>query len=305
MEQPTLRGIVTPLVTPFNPDGSVIEPLYHDHARSCLADGSHFLSPFGTTGEAASVGVAARMTALEGLINSETAKPDQLLPGTGLTAVADTVALTRHAVDLGVSAVMLLPPYYFKGVSDDGLYRYIAQLIEQVADSRLRIILYHIPKFAGVGFSPALTRKLAIDFPGVIAGYKDSGGQWANTTQILRAAPDIAVFPGSETMLSQGMASGGAGCISASCNVNAKGIRALYDALTEGRGAEAKDLTLQVNHVRSALEAAGLITGAKSVVAFRSGSAEWTRTMPPLADAPAEPHPALAEVLSAQSAEIS
>ena len=305
MERPTLRGIVTPLLTPFNADGSLAEALFHDHARFCLSEGSHFLSPFGTTGEAASVPVAARMAALEGLISAGVAQPDQLLPGTGLTSVADTVALTRHAVDLGVRAVMLLPPFFFSDAGDSGLFRYVAQVIETIADPRLSIVLYNIPRYAGVGYSAALTHKLALDFPGVVAGYKDSGGQWAHTAQILRAAPQIAVFPGSEVMLPQAMASGGAGCISASCNINARGIRALYDALAEGRSAEAKDLTLQVAHLRQALEAVGLITGAKSVVAARTGVSDWLRVLPPLLDAPAELSDALSNWLADQSSAMS
>ena len=295
MDQPSLRGIVTPLLTPFSPDGTIASALYVDHARHCLAEGSHFLSPFGTTGEAANVPVAARKEALEHLIETGAARPDQLLPGTGLTSLGDTVDLTRHAVELGVSAVMLLPPYFYTDAGDAGLYRYVAGVIERIADPRVRIVLYHIPKYAGVGYSPALTQKLALDFPGVVVGYKDSGGKWAHTAQILRAAPQLSVFPGSETMLPQAMASGGAGCISASCNVNAREIRALYDALTEDRIDEARDLALQVSHLRKLLEAAGLIGGAKSIVAARTGEPGWLRVLPPLTDAPGELSPELSD----------
>ena len=305
MERPPLRGIVTPLLTPFNADGTLAEALYHDHARSCLSEGSHFLSPFGTTGEAASISMAARMAALERLIAAGVARPDQLLPGTGLSSLADTITLTQHAVELGVRAVMLLPPFFYSDASDDGLFRHVAQIIETIAHPGLSIVLYHIPKYSGVGYSPALTHKLALDFPGVVAGYKDSGGQWAHTAQILRAAPQIAVFPGSEVMLPQAMASGGAGCISASCNVNARGIRALYDALDAGRSADAKDLTLKVTHLRKSLEAAGLITGAKAVMAARTGVPDWLRVLPPLLDAPAELSDALSDWLADQSSAIS
>lgn len=305
MEHNQLRGIVTPLLTPFLPDGSIAQTLYHDHARQCLADGSHFLSPFGTTGEATNVSMAARMQALEGLVETGTATPSQLLPGAGLASLGDTVQLTRHAVELGVGAVMLLPPFFYKDADDDGLYRYFAQVIEQVADDRLRIILYHIPKYAGLGISPDLTRKLAGDFPGIIAGYKDSGGVWDNTANVLQAAPQISVFPGSEAMLPQAIASGGAGCISASCNVNVAQIRKLYDALVGGNTDEARARAEGVTHVRKAMEAAGLIQGAKSVIAARTGQSDWTRCLPPLADAPAELSPALADIFGAQSSEIS
>jgi len=286
MDQPALRGIVTPLVTPFTTAGTVDTQQYENHARQCLADGSHFLSPFGTTGEAASVSMDARKHTLEALVEGGAARPDQLLPGTGLTSLDETVDLSRHAVEIGASAVMLLPPFFFKDATDEGLYRYFAQVIERIGDERLRIVLYNIPKFSGVPISAALTRRLALDFPGIIAGYKDSGGQWANTVQIIRAAPEIAVFPGSETMLPQAIATGGAGCISASCNVNAAGIRALYDALISGDTVMAKDRALQVNHVRQALEKNGLIPACKAIIAARTGHDGWLRLLPPLADAP-------------------
>lgn len=298
MDRLDLRGIVTPLLTPFNADGTIAETLYHEHATRCLDDGAHFLSPFGTTGEAASVPIAERRTALENLVASNAASAHRLLPGTGLTSLVDTMALTAHAVEVGVAGVMVLPPYFVADATDAGLYRYVAQLIEGLADNRLRIILYNIPKYTGASFSPTLTRKLSIDFPGVIVGYKDSSGQWLNTAQVIRAAPDISVFPGAETMLPQAMATGGAGCISASCNVNVTEIRRLFDLLDSGDHAGAKDLSLEVNHVRKALENGGLIQNSKAVIAARTKEPGWLRCLPPLQDAAAELSPELQALVS-------
>ncbi|MEM9319688.1 MAG: dihydrodipicolinate synthase family protein [Pseudomonadota bacterium] len=305
MDDPKLSGVITPLLTPFNADGSIATRLYTAHAARCLADGSSFLSPFGTTGEAASVPVAARTKALEELVSKNAARPDQLIPGTGLTSLADTVALTRLALAVGARAVMILPPYFYRDAEDEGLYRYMAQLIEDVGSDHLRIILYNIPQNTGLGFSPALTRRLSLDYPGIIAGYKDSSGQWGHTVQILRAAPGLAIFPGSESFLPQAMAAGGAGCISASCNVNLPAIRALYDALLEGSDGEAKDLSLEVNHVRKALASAGLITASKAIIATRTNEPDWRRCLPPLRDAPAELTPALAAIAEGQRSAIS
>ncbi|MEM6609387.1 MAG: dihydrodipicolinate synthase family protein [Pseudomonadota bacterium] len=300
-----LHGVVTPLLTPFLADGTIAQNLFDAHAAQCLSEGSHYLAPFGTTGEATSIGMAARQDALERLLTSQNVQPNQLMPGTGLNAVQDTAALTRHAVGLGVAAVLLLPPFYYKNADEDGLYRYVATLIETVADDRLRIVLYHIPKFTGTGFSPAITRRLALDYPGIVAGYKDSSGQWMNTAQILRAAPDLAVFPGSESFLPQALAAGGAGCISASCNVNVAAIRAVYDALKAGENDKAKDRILEIEYVRQQLEGAGLIAASKAILALRTGQTDWLRCLPPLSDATAELSPALRDIARGQMSEIS
>lgn len=305
MDHDRLSGVVTPILTPFTPQGRIATDLFCDHARNCLSGGSHYLAPFGTTGEATSIAMADRMTAVEDLVKSDAARADQLMPGTGLTSLSDTMTLTRHAAELGVAAVLILPPFFYKTSNDDGLYRYYAQLIEGLGADCPKIILYHIPQISGVGISPALTHKLALDFPGVIAGYKDSSGQWKNTTQILRAAPGISVFPASEAMLQQALASGGAGCISATCNVNVAEIRKLYDLLRDGQHVEAKELALDVDHVRGVVEKHGVIGGSKSVMAARTGNPEWLRCLPPLPHAPAELSPALEAVANRQNSEIS
>lgn len=288
MTLPRLDGIVTPLLTPFDADRQVATRLFCDHARFCLAQGSHLLAPFGTTGEAASLSMAARKRGLEDLIKTGAAPAEYLLPGTGLTALEDTVTLTRHAHDLGVAGVLMLPPYFFKNPSQDEVYRYFATVIEQLGAECPRIVLYHIPAQTGLPISPALTRKLALDFPGVIAGYKDSSNQWSNSAQILRVAPDVAVFTASEALMPQALASGAAGCISATCNVNTAQIRTLFDCLRDKRAAEAKDLVLSVSHARTALAKGGLITACKSVLAARTQDPDWLRCLPPLHDAPAE-----------------
>ncbi|MBF9030256.1 dihydrodipicolinate synthase family protein [Rhodobacterales bacterium HKCCE3408] len=280
-----LKGVVTPLLTPFNDTGAIAESLYHAHAADMLAGGSHYLSPFGTTGEATSVPTAARMVALERLVESGTARPDQLMPGTGLAALADSAFLTRHALDLGVAAVMVLPPFFYADASDEGLYRYFATLIEDLASDRLRVCLYHIPQNTRVGISPELAGRLARDFPGIVAGYKDSSGNWENTLTVIQAAPSISVFPASEALLPQALEAGAAGCISATCNVNIRAIRALYDGLISGDGGT-DDRMPDIRRIREAVAAAGLIPAMKSVMAKKTGDDRWLTCLPPLRDAP-------------------
>ena len=176
--QDRLCGVITPLLTPFERDLSIAQQLYHQHAAECLENGAHYLSPFGTTGEAAGHSAAERMAALEALVVSGAARPDQLMPGTGVCSLSETLTLTRHAVAVGCRAVMVLPPFFHVNATDDGLYRYFGQLIEGVGSDALRLCLYHIPQMARIGISPELAGRLSVAFPGVVAAYKDSSGDW-------------------------------------------------------------------------------------------------------------------------------
>ncbi len=281
------QGIVTPLLTPYNDDLSVAHELYAEHAAYCLAQGVHYLSPFGTTGEALSHSVRERMDVLEKLIASGVVKPDQLMPGTGLCNHEDTALLTRHAVDLGCAATMVLPPFFYVNASDDGLFRAYAQLIEAVGSDRLRICLYNIPQMSGMAVSPALTARLSAAYPNIVVAYKDSSGDWGNTKAVINAAPDVSVFPGSESLMVKAMRIGGGGCISASCNSNAAGIRALFDHAHAGHWEQAEALAPQIDAHRQAVQSAGLIPGLKALKAHQTGDQRWLNLRPPLL--PADP----------------
>ena len=180
-----MRGVITPVLTPYNDDNSIATDLYLDHAAGCLADGAHYLSPFGTTSEALSNAPRERMEMLELLISSGTARPDQLMPGTGLNSLEETLTLSRHAVELGCAGVMTLPPFFYVTASDEGLYRYFSQLIEGVGSDALKICLYHIPQNTGIGVSPGLAARLNTAFPEVVVAYKDSSGEWENTRAVI------------------------------------------------------------------------------------------------------------------------
>ncbi|TIV56168.1 MAG: dihydrodipicolinate synthase family protein, partial [Mesorhizobium sp.] len=214
------QGTIAPILTPFEDDGRIARDLWISHAKWVLGQGAHFLSPFGTTGEALSVSLRERMQALEWLVEAGIA-PDRLMPGTGVTALPETVELSAHAVGLGCAAVMVLPSFFYTGAGDNGQARYYSELIEKVAKPSMRVILYHIPQNSGVQISPALTARLSKAFPDIVVAYKDSAGDWNNTAAVLAAAPNISVFPSSEAQLTKGLASGAAGCISATVNLNA------------------------------------------------------------------------------------
>lgn len=290
-----MRGVITPILTPYNDDHSIASDLYLDHAAGCLAEGAHYLSPFGTTSEALSNTARERMEVLELLISSGTARSDQLMPGTGLNALEETVTLSRHAVELGCAGVMTLPPFFYVTASDEGLYRYFSQLIEGVGSDALRICLYHIPQNTGIGISPVLAARLNEAFPEIVVAYKDSSGDWENTKAVIQAAPGVSVFPGSESFMIAGMKIGGGGCISASCNSNVAAIRAMYDRAAKGEWQAAEAMLPPINAHRQAVQAGGLIPALKAFKAHQTGEARWLNLRAPLENA----DPALAAGLAA------
>jgi len=272
------QGTIAPILTPFEDDGRIARDLWISHAKWVLGQGAHFLSPFGTTGEALSVSLRERMQALEWLVEAGIA-PDRLMPGTGVTALAETVELSAHAVGLGCAAVMVLPSFFYTGAGDNGQARYYSELIEKVAKPSMRVILYHIPQNSGVPVSPALTARLSKAFPDVVVAYKDSAGDWNNTAAVIAAAPGISVFPSSEAQLTKGLASGAAGCISATVNLNAAAIRRLYDAARKGEDVAEADAAIKA--FRKVIQDAGLIPAMKAVLAVKSADRRWLNLRAP------------------------
>jgi 4-hydroxy-tetrahydrodipicolinate synthase len=274
-----MQGIICPILTPFENDASIARDLFVSHAKWVLNQGAHYLSPFGTTGEALSVSVRERMQALEWLVEAGI-PANRLMPGTGVTALPETVELTSHAVGLGCAAVMVLPSFFFTAAGDDGQARYYSELIEQVASPLLKMILYNIPQNTGVPVSPALTARLNAAFPETVLAYKDSAGKWENTLAVIAAAPAVSVFPGSESFLTMGHAAGGAGCISATVNLNAAAIRSVFDAGLKGQDTQTADAAIKA--FRKIVQDAGLIPPMKAVLAVRSGDDRWLNLRAPL-----------------------
>ena len=278
MNSTTVRGVFVPACTPFDSDYDLDEQQFVRHCRWLLDQGAHGLAVFGTTSEANSLSAAERMSGLERLIDSGVS-PSLLMPGTGCTALPDTVALTRHAVDAGCMGVLLLPPFYYKGVGDDGLYAGIAELVQRTGDDRLRIYLYHIPPMASVGWSHDLIDRLLNDFPGTVVGVKDSSGDWNNTKAMLERFDDFEVFPGSETFLLDALRLGGAGCISATANVNVRAMRALID---DWQGANADAMQQKLSTFRAAVQKFPMVAANKAILARLHDSPDWRVLRPPL-----------------------
>jgi 4-hydroxy-tetrahydrodipicolinate synthase len=222
-----LHGVLAPVITPFTPDLRPDAARLVRHCRWLLGNGVG-LAVFGTNSEGNSLAVAEKLALLDALI--EAGLPaDRMMPGTGTCALPDTVELTRRAVDLGCGGVLMLPPFYYKDVSDDGLFASYAEVIERVGDARLRIYLYHIPPVSRISITLSLIERLLNRYPGIVAGVKDSSGDWNNTRAMLEQFQPrgFDVFSGSESFLLATLRGGGAGCISATANVNPAAIATL------------------------------------------------------------------------------
>ena len=274
-----LAGLWPPVATPFGQDGAVDEARLVKHSKRLLADGAHGLAILGTTSEANSLTLDERRRVIDAHLEAGI-DAARLMPGTGACAVGDVIALSRHAGEIGAAAVLLLPPFYYRQVSDNGLFAFVAKLIEGCGAKAPRIMLYHIPPVAMVGWSAELIARLRDAFPGIIAGMKDSSGDAENTLAMIKAFPEgFAVFPGAEVYLLRALRAGAAGCISASANINAAGIRRLYD---RWQAPDAEALQAELNAVRKAAEARGMIPSLKAVLAARYRDPAWLPVRPPL-----------------------
>ena len=271
--------VLAPVVTPFASDLAPDASRLVRHCEWLLRQGVG-LAVFGTNSEANSLSVSEKLALLDALVEARIA-PARLMPGTGCCALPDTVELTRRAMRHGCRGVLMLPPFYYKGVSDDGLFASYAEVIERVGDDRLRIYLYHIPPVSQVPITLALIERLLARYPRIVAGVKDSSGDWSNTRAMIeRFAPQgFRVFSGSETFLLATLRAGGAGCISATANVNPAAIAQLA---REWQSDEAEALQQALDRVRGAFQQLPMIGALKAAIAHFGADPAWSTVRPPL-----------------------
>ena len=275
-----IKGVLSPVVTPFKSDLSPDKQRFVAHCKWLLSQNCG-LAVFGTNSEANSLASEERMMLLDEL-RAAGLDMSRMMPGTGCCSITDTVKLTAHAIKHGCAGVLMLPPFYYKGVSDEGLYRHYSEVVQRVGDPRLKIYLYHIPQVAVVGITPGLVERLLKAYPSAIAGLKDSSGEWSNTRIFLDAfsKQGFDVFVGSESFLLENMKNGGAGCISATANVNPAAIHKLF---TEWQNADAGQLQAKLNVVRDAIgKKYVLIPALKQTIAIYSSDPAWGKVRPPL-----------------------
>lgn len=274
-----ITGVLSPVVTPFRADLSPDPERFVRHCRWLLSQDVG-LAVFGTNSEANSLSVEERIDLLDRLVAAGL-DPARMMPGTGCCALTDSVRLTAHAVKLGCAGVLMLPPFYYKGVSDEGLFRSFAEVIERVGESRLRVYLYHIPPVAQVPITLGLVERLLKAYPEQTAGMKDSSGDWENTRSFLDAfaRSGFDVFAGSETFLLRTMRGGGAGCISATANVHPGPIAALFRTWREP-DADARQARL--DEIRGVFQKFPMIPALKAAIAHHAGDPAWGMVRPPL-----------------------
>ena len=269
-----VHGLWCAMLTPLDRTGGVDHRLLADHARRLLAQGIDGLAPFGTTGDGQSFGVGERAAGLSALLAAGI-PAQRLVAATGCAALSETITLTRHGVQSGCAACLVLPPFFFNDVSDDGLFAWYARLIEAVGDARLRILLYHIPQVTGVPLPVDLVARLAAAFPGIIAGVKDSSGSWENTSALLERAPQLAILVGHEPHLPRALRAGGAGTICGVANTYPAIVRALFSPNVSQADEESIATFIDIAFRQPFLPA------FKAIVAAQTGDPGWNTLCPP------------------------
>ncbi len=278
MSDQPFRGVVAPVLTPFTEKGAVDQRRFVGFCRWLMQEGVDGLAVFGTTSEANSLSMTEKTELLDAAIEAGIPAA-RFMPGTGACALPDAVALTRHAVAKGCGAVLMLPPFYYKNVSDDGLFAFYSEVIQQVGSAALRVYLYHIPPVSQVPISLDLVARLREAYPKTVVGLKDSSGDWNNTKAMLERFPGFGTFAGSEVFLLDTLRGGGAGCITASGNVNVAGCRKVF---LNWQGPDADALQAEITAVRKAIQAYPLIPALKRIVAHYHDDPDFARLRPPL-----------------------
>ncbi len=270
------KGVYAASITPVGADGEPDSGKLVKYCRWIIDKGLDGVAPLGTTGEGNSLPLKFRLALPEAFAKADFAS-DQVIFGTGSCAAGDAIEATTAAINAGFNNVLVLPPFYFKNVSDDGIYAYYARLIEGVGNDRLRIYLYHFPLMSMTPISISLIRRLKKDFGPIIAGLKDSSGDFSGALEFVAASDDFDVFPSNEGVLLEALTKGCAGIISATTNASA----ALAHQTLSAPGEEAKKLQEILTAVRVVISKHPLSASLKQIEAWRSGDNSWLPVFPP------------------------
>ncbi len=278
---PAIRGVLSAALTAFDADGVVDIARTVAHAQHLLRSGCDGIAPLGTTGEANSLSTHERRAIIDALANAGTPML-RVVPGTGVCSVPETVELTRHAYDTGVRTVLLLPPFYYPSPSEDGLFEHYARVLEKCALTDLRIMLYHIPQMSGVPITHALIARLEEHYPQAIVGVKDSSGDLKHMRDLVSAFPKLAVFAGADHLLGPLLRAGGAGCITATSNLIAPWLAALFrDIATNAETEQTSAVEKRIAAARALFQRWPQIPALKAALARLSGDGGWSVVRPP------------------------
>ncbi|MDX1478336.1 MAG: dihydrodipicolinate synthase family protein [Saprospiraceae bacterium] len=272
-------GVFAATLTPMQSDLQVDHAALYAHCTGLIEQGGNGIALMGTTGEANSLTLQERLEVLERLLASGF-PATRLIVGTGCCAIGETVHLTRHATAAGVGGVLMLPPFYYKQVTDEGLYQYFATVIESVGQPAPEIYLYHFPRMSGIHMSTDLVVQLVHDFPGIIVGMKDSSGDLTHMREVMTALPRFRLYAGNEHFLLDVLELGGAGCISATTNYRIDLAARVFRAWQAG--GVPLGLAQQMQQTRAAFEGYGFTAALKAIQARTSGQSWWNHLRPPL-----------------------
>ncbi len=270
-----VRGLWCANLTPLDGQGRVDHARLVAHVRNLFTQGVAGVAPFGTTGEGQSFAAEERRDGVDALLHAGIPGA-RIVAATGCAALTDTTMLTRHAVQSGCAAVLVLPPFFWKTPSDEGLFTWYAKLIEGVNDTRLKVLLYHLPQVSAVPLSVDLVARLATAFPDTVVGIKDSEGNWAHTAAVLERCPQLAVMVGHEPHLPRLMRAGGVGTICGVANLRADLVHAL---LVPNVAAEAEQ---RIEAFVRVAFSQPLMAGFKSMLADEYGDPGWRAVRSPL-----------------------
>jgi 4-hydroxy-tetrahydrodipicolinate synthase len=280
MPPQAFAGVLVPVLTPFTPAGEPDAGRFVAFCRWLLDEGADGLAIFGTTSEANSMSAAERMALLDRLIAAGVPAA-RLMPGAGACSITEAATLIRHAVGHGCGGVLMLPPFYYKGMTDQGVYDFISAVIDRVGSAALKMYLYHIPPQTMIPFGVELVGRLIKAYPGTVVGLKDSSGDWNNTKALLDAyaGSGFGIFPGSEVFLLDGLRHGGVGCITASGNVNVPGIRKVYE---NWQTPQADELQADITRTRMTIQKYPMVPALKRIVAHFHNDPDWATVRPPM-----------------------
>ena len=273
-----VSGVFAAVPTPFTEDAQPDTNRFLQHCEWVISQGANGLNVLGSTGEATSQTVAARLQVMRAAAEASLGDA-ALMVGTGTPSLGDTIELTGHAAELGFDAALLLPPFYYAPLSEDGLFEYFSRVIESVAKSDIGIYLYNFPQMTGLTFSVELTERLLQAFPNHVRGMKDSSGDLDYTKKMAATFGDrFDVFPSSEGPLPDAEEFGYAGCISASVNATV----ALASKVWRERDSVSEQEIAELRALRNDIASVPIVAAVKALVAIRADELEWRRMLPPL-----------------------
>ena len=267
------KAVYSAVLTPFKKDLTIDTKLFISHCEFLLKNNIS-LAPLGTTGEANSISVYEKIDLIKTLASSDLPK-EKIIIGTGNTSFVDAALLTKTAVENKIYSVLLLPPFYYKNVSDEGVYQYYKEIINKVKSKNLRVFLYNIPQVSGVTISIDLVNRLKKDFSDLITGIKDSSGNFENTKKY-KEIKIFIVYTGSEKFLYDGLHIGCSGCISATTNVNIEAAK-LINSFDKSEGVS---INKNIKAVRDIFEKYPVIAALKATKIKEDSN--WSNIRPPL-----------------------